>query len=108
MYKNMKPVTDHLGRKFSSVVAMCSHYKISCDTYLQRRKRGWTVERALTTPARRRRENIEPVDHLGNRYSDINSMCAFYLIPVNTFLKRYKYLGWTLKDALTKPIRPRA
>lgn len=103
----MKTVCDHHGRQFISVVEMCNHYRISCDTYLQRRKRGWSKERALTTPARLRRENIEPIDHLGNRYSDVASMCAFYLIPVNTFLKRYKQLGWTLEEALTKPIRPR-
>ena len=43
-------VFDHLGNRFSSIRAMCFHWKISDFTYRMRRKKQWSIEQALTTP----------------------------------------------------------
>lgn len=45
--------TDHLGKEYISQTEMCEHYKITIDAYIKRIKRGWTQERALTTPMRK-------------------------------------------------------
>lgn len=99
-------VTDHTGRQFDSLLAMCKYYKINCDTYLIRIKRGWTKEKALTTPIECRSIRSIPIDHLGNRYNSIKDMCATYGLPVSAFVSRRK-MGWSLDKSLLTPVRPR-
>lgn len=41
---------DHEGRKFGSVKAMCEYWGISHETYSGRRRKGLSVQRALTAP----------------------------------------------------------
>ena len=48
-------VVDFKGKVFPSKAAMCRAYGISVSTYTNRRKAGWTQEKALTTPARKGR-----------------------------------------------------
>lgn len=43
-------VYDHRGHRFQSIRVMCQHYKISDFTFRMRRKKGWSVEDALTKP----------------------------------------------------------
>lgn len=50
-------VTDHLGREYATIDTMCKAYHILRQTYLARIDRGYSIEEALTTPAR----------HLSNR-----------------------------------------
>ena len=45
-----KPCRDHLGIEYPSVTEMCKQYKIGIKTYASRRRRGMSVEAALTTP----------------------------------------------------------
>lgn len=48
-----KESIDHLGNVWPSLTDMCNYYKIPSDTYLKRISRGWTKEKALTTPVNR-------------------------------------------------------
>lgn len=41
---------DHLGNRFVSIKEMCRSYGIDCNTFQLRRKRGKSLEEALTTP----------------------------------------------------------
>lgn len=43
-------VKDHLGNKYETKKVMCSHYGLCVNTYDHRRKQGWGLERALTSP----------------------------------------------------------
>ena len=45
-------MTDHLGNVYKSKVEMCKHYGISVSVYDHRTDKGWSQERALTTPMR--------------------------------------------------------
>lgn len=45
-----KPCRDHLDIEYPSVTEMCKQYKIDPRTYTSRRRRGMSVEDALTTP----------------------------------------------------------
>lgn len=47
-----KEVEDHLGNKYNSLASMCKHYGMSDCTYRSRIQKGWTLEKALTTPVR--------------------------------------------------------
>lgn len=49
--KSIDARTDHLGNTYPSMTAMCEHYGISRTTYIERRRRGWKVGKALTTKA---------------------------------------------------------
>lgn len=52
--KLIKPCMDHLGNKFESVKAMCNYWGIDSCNYLTRIRRGWTLDKALTTPVTKR------------------------------------------------------
>lgn len=45
-----KKCTDHLSNEFLSLIDMCNCYEIHPSAYLYRRKLGWSLEKALTTP----------------------------------------------------------
>ena len=45
-----KPCKDHLDIEYPSLTEMCKQYKIDPRTYTSRRRRGMSVEAALTTP----------------------------------------------------------
>lgn len=53
--KNAIRTTDHCGKEYPSIVDMCNDYGISHSLYDHRLSRGWSQERALTTPVRERR-----------------------------------------------------
>lgn len=45
-----KTIIDHNGNKFSSQKEMLQYYNIHKNTYQNRINRGWSLEKALTTP----------------------------------------------------------
>lgn len=99
-----KTVTDHTGQTFISVSEMCKHWKMTRVTYNARRKAGWSIEKALTTPIKRIKVEKTPhTDHLGNTYESLNEMCRAYGITRWMYQSRIEN-GWSVKDALTKPI----
>lgn len=46
------PCTDHRGARHPSLKAMCAAYGINIGTYRSRLRSGWTMEKALETPAK--------------------------------------------------------
>lgn len=102
---NGKKATDHLGNEFPSVSDMCRYHGVKLSRYKERVKLGWSVEKALTAPAREmnsmKAEACE--DHLGNRYPSKNAMCRAYNIRRHTLMSRLE-LGWDLERALTEPL----
>lgn len=98
--------TDHRGTVFDSVGAMCRAWHISRDVYKSRIRSGWTLERALATPTRKRApDRLDPVDHLGKRYRSIAEMCRVYSIKPVAYRARMLTLGWTVEAALTTPVK---
>ncbi len=101
--KGCMPVTDHKGRQYPSVAAMCRDWGILSQTYLDRRLRGWDMKQALETPC----GDVDTApkqctDHLGTPFPDIGTMCAAHGIPRSTYYYRILH-GWDLKSALTFP-----
>lgn len=60
-----KRCEDHLGIEYATVTEMCATYKMPIKTYCERRRNGWSVEKALTTPVNKRMQNLakERVKH---------------------------------------------
>ena len=93
-------------KKFNNLDDALAYYGISKCAYYNRRKAGWSVEDALTTPTNEKFNNThrteEVIDHTGKRYTSAREMCNHYGIALDTFKCRIKS-GWSLKDALIKP-----
>lgn len=95
----MKKSTDHTGRVFRGVGAMCAHWHIDPKTYRERLARGWALERALSeptvcaTPAR---------DHTGRDFPSMTDMAKAWGLPPRTLQRRLDR-GWDLERALTAP-----
>ncbi len=53
---------DHLGKKYYSITSMCIRWGIARKLYEYRVSRGWTLERALTTPPRATKKKEPPED----------------------------------------------
>lgn len=103
--RNSKIIEDHEGNRFDSIMSMCTYWRMGRSTYNARRKNGWTIEAALTTPCTEiDTEQRECADHLGNIYPSQNAMCAAYGITHHTFRTRVAKLGWTLERALTEDL----
>ena len=76
-YKENRPgkkCRDHTGRDFTSITAMSEAWGLPADTVAERLRKGWLVERALTTPFHGKfRRVVDPES--GYVYSSI-SECA--------------------------------
>lgn len=99
---NSKIIKDHTGQEFKSISDMCKKWNIGRSTYNARIKQGWTIEKALTTKAKK--IDIiqkEHKDHLGNTYPSLTKMCEHYGITHYTFHTRVNKLGWSVEKALT-------
>jgi hypothetical protein len=105
-----KKYIDHLGNEYLSQKDMCNAYDIDPSTFRDRLKRGWSLEKALTSPItqiRLKEDGISrPVkdltcnDHLGNTYSSFSEMCRAYGKASRTVRDRLKK-GCDLQTALT-------
>ena len=122
--------TDHKGIVYPSLLAMLRAYGLSDPTYRYRRRRGWSLEKALTMPvdqeyAERSRghkqisrspiyvtaetitfdNRYEPaVDHTGKQFPSFSRMCANYGLQQRTVSNRLT-MGWGLEKALTTPVK---
>lgn len=98
-----QPVRDHLGQEFGSFELMCRAWRQDSNLVLQRLKRGWDLERALTEPNRRNSGNsVATEDHLGNRFQQQKDMARYWGHTWDT-VKRRLDNDWTLKRALETP-----
>ena len=104
MYNSYK-CKDHLGNEFSSVRKMCKHYNILPQTYRQRIKKGWSLERALTVKA----DSMESAyakrngctDYLGNEFPSIQAMCDYHGTSYSAYSQRRRR-GLTGADLFKK------
>jgi hypothetical protein len=80
---------------------MCEYWGIPDTLFDYRKRLGWSLEKALTTPVRTRAR----VDHLGNSFKSQKEMCEYWGISASTFNVRMEKLGWSLEKSLTTPIR---
>ena len=105
--KNSIKIQDHLGNNFKSISEMCRYYHIGQNLYHIRLNAGWSLEKILTTPPKPINDMSAKthIDHLGNVYESQNALCRAYNISKSMFATRIK-AGWTLEDALTKPVQP--
>lgn len=118
--KLRKESVDHLGNKYKSIDDMCRYWGIKPSTYQSRIRYGYTLQEALETPVIVRDKNkvinkIEKpkkvtsdivYDHLGKEFNTSKEMCEYWGISVGAYKSRIKR-GWSVKDALTKPIIPK-
>ena len=75
---------DHLGNKFSSVNEMAKYWGISYFAYKGRLDRGWSLEKILTTPVKKKTIVKDCVDFKGNVFPSIKSMAENYEVPYST------------------------
>lgn len=99
----MGTVTDHLGNEYQTEMEMCKYWGINHNTFTTRRRLGWSLERSLTEEICAKRKAHKVRDHLGNIYQSESEMCRSWGIRYSTFMAR-KHSGWSVGDALTKPI----
>lgn len=90
---------------------MCAAYRVKISTYEARRNNGWNLQDCLE--CRNYRTPRKPgttftgkkcEDHTGKQYESIKAMCDAYGIYTSLFYKRLSR-GYTLEEALTKPVR---
>lgn len=96
--------TDHLGNVFASKSKMCKHWNIPTQVYFGRISLGWSIKDSLETPVTTVPNNAKQVkDHEGNTFESVSKMCKHWNMTRSTYNARLKK-GYTIKDALTKPI----
>lgn len=98
-----KKCKDHLGNEFNSIGEMCTYWGINPKSFCFRNKKGWELEKILTTPTVGLKKKCK--DHLGNEFKSLNDMCKYWGINAELLLSRLKRT--TLEDALTRAIEDR-
>lgn len=112
-YKKNNKLTIN-GVTYKSFTECCKAHNINVDTAYSRLKRGYTLEETFREPVKKQtsiNENInkkttkkrEPILINGKSYPNIKAACKDLNIKYNTYKTRRKK-GWTLDDALTKPL----
>lgn len=100
---NCKKCRDHLGHEYRSIREMTRAWKVTDFQYYKRLSRGWSPEKALTTPS----GGSHPVrDHLGQEFRCARDMTRAWNVGYDAYLARRKY-GWGIERALTEPVRAR-
>lgn len=95
--------TDHLGRTYPSLSAMCRAYHISLATYRHRVAVGMDVETALTAPVRPLWNAKPATDHTGREFRSVSAMCAAWGIAPDVYCSRLRR-GMNVKEALSSPV----
>lgn len=112
-YKKNNKLTIN-GVTYKSFTECCKAHNINVDTAYSRLKRGYTLEETFREPVKKQtsiNKNInkqpikkrEPIFINGKSYPNIKAACKDLNIKYNTYKTRRKK-GWTLEDALTKPL----
>ncbi len=87
--------TDHHGKIYPSLRAMCGAYGTNPNTYNKRRAAGMTVEQALTAEPQAFRD---PVD--GTEYGTKSDMCGAYGVKPSTVCSCMAKTGMAFEDAV--------
>lgn len=96
---NNRYVSDHLGHVYPNISEMCMAWGINRSLYDQRKRKGWSVEKILTTPVA---TPTPVVDHQGKAHSSFRKMCEAWSMDHRTVASRLKK-GLTLREALETP-----
>lgn len=91
--------TGHNGIVYGSVDEMLKAYGISRQEYKKLLAEKGSKDEVLRSCRRKRKVT----DHLGNSYENTADMCKAYNIKRSTYFSRLDS-GWSLKDALEKPV----
>ena len=91
-------VTDHTGKTFKSQAEMAVYYGIAPGLYAKRISRGMSMEEALTTPLRIKREKFYIN---GKKFDSKKELCDYYKISTDKFNK-YVDLGLTAEEIVSK------
>lgn len=92
--------TDHHGKTYPTIKAMCFEWGIQEPVYLTRRRLKWTVQRALETPVKKKSEPV--TDHQGNVYPSVQAMCEAWGVIPGTYRRR-RETGMDVQTALEAP-----
>lgn len=93
-------VTDHTGKTFKSQAEMAVYYGIEPSLYAKRISRGMSMEEALSTPLRIKREKFYIN---GNKFYSKKELCNYYNISIDKFNK-YVNLGFTAEEIVLKHV----
>lgn len=110
--KNFNPQIDHLGNRFNSIAEMCTAWKLSSKEYIVRRKRGYTLEEALTgeldkgssnrTDYSKNKDIVEYLSRHGcSSITEFANKNNISVPAIYTWLKR----GITIEEALDKILK---
>lgn len=97
------PCRDHNGRAFSSAAERAKFWKLPEFVVAGRLRRGWDLEKALTSPIGYRFPRHPCEDHEGRKFDSAAAMCEYWGISYNTYCGRRKK-GMSVQRALTAPI----
>lgn len=95
-----KPVKDHTGQEFRSQSAMCRAWNVTLRLYCERRKRGMSLEDALTAPVRASGGRKACADHTGREFPSQKAMCEAWGVRTDAYRHRLER-GMTVEEALT-------
>ena len=100
-----KYIIDHLGNKFNNVIELSKHWNVYYGTIEKRLQAGWGLKNALETPeGQNEPSNNKIIDHLCHEFKNVVEMCDYWKKPLAIVKSRLKS-GWSLKDALEKPVQ---
>lgn len=89
------------GEEYPHLAAACSAAGISCSTYMQRIRSGWSHEKALSTPPM---DSGRPITVFDIKYPSIAAMCGAFHISVPVMSHHRKYHGM-IDDAMVSACR---
>lgn len=103
--KRRRPTVDHTGRRFPTFRAMCDAWEQPEKRVSRRLAKGWSLERALTAPPLKPWGSAPCTDHTGRQFPSKGAMCKAWGIAQGLVCNRVRCNGWSLKRALTTPVR---
>lgn len=108
-YTKSQNIKDHLGNHYNSYKELAEAYDLDEKTLKVRLYRGWSLKDSLLCSTHKHSEYSKEVsvsieDHLGNTYPSYSSMARAYGLSFNALYHRLNS-GWSVRDALTTPVR---
>ena len=103
--KRRRPTVDHTGRRFPTFRVMCDAWEQPEKRVSRRLAKGWSLERALTAPPLKPWGSAPCTDHTGRQFPSKGAMCKAWGIAQGLVCNRVRCNGWSLKRALTTPVR---
>lgn len=96
-YKS-RNIEDHLGNRFESTTEMLNHWGISANSFYGRLRKGWSLEKVLSTPMRKVKKDKKYKDFKGNLFTSISDMAREYGVSYSA-LQKFLNEGKTSEEA---------